>query len=1515
MSSRLCAALLLALSFGAATGAGDARPARRMAPVPILPVSHAVAFMGHLSDGRTATVYADGAVTIAPPRNAAGASRRGRSPRSFASAAPIRTHVAVGRYGSLEGDVTPATRRQVLFDLEHPPQRYVPERVLVAFAASVTMSRDSDVLAPAAARSLRDAVLAKRRDVSPHPFTNDQRTNAALMALGVDRADRLFRHVDRGTLSSLRARAEGRTRRSLLAFDNTFVLHVGAASVTDAVRRLRALPGVTYAAPDRTASSMIAGSHAVPEETLREVASFHRSAKTFGRSVRSTTSATTIPSNTAVSLNLQALLNAPGVDAVAAFDEIGARFNQLPGTGEIITNVGLGDADDESALADPNDACNFAVSQYGPTTRIVGGQRYLDWPSLPLIPVWVSDANGALSPTAQVCNVDPFLAEVGLDFSVMAPLPDALQRPGKTAPFAMDLLGIAPGASYRWVAPGASRGFVGISDVLAAMIGAARQQPAPNVMTVSIGFGFDGYGFPSRYLEDDPLSLSVVAGIVASNVVVCLAANDGTRLLTTAAVGPSGGSAATDAGTTGFTNASDLEFTTAPSLISDSGAIDVGSTTLDDIFSANPQDPALAALANVKAFAETRYNGDFGFSSGFGSRVNLSAPGDNVNALFRAGMDTGTVGIQNTGGTSASAPEVAAAAAVVLQVARLSGHPLANAAQVRDLLVATGTPVANPPQSDVRLNVGPQVSVRRAVEQLLAASGHPVEPGIGRVAVQGRRTGNYIAAFNERYVNDGTFTSALDPSYVKLDGPFTRMITAHSIAWPGSDVGSDLNSYVTIAPDWEGMPPNATYRLTVAGDPARVIATTPYVRLLPAQLFAAAGVALTPGVSRTMSLTYRASAGLHTVAESTFQLTFGPPATNSRLVLAPKVPPAVSGSTIPVTYDLRGYPADKLRAPTLNVSFPGIGNLFFQGAGIYPYYTMPLPAVNGTVNVPVSALAGAGTYTLWIDLQPTPGFNSDISDLAFTRVDAGTARPPAPLLSLPHDASAPMHTLDVPFKSPFVVSYDVSHVPGASGAIVELAAPPPSPFFYRIGFAGGFNRFRNPNGDTLDDDGVITGSLYHVRASGTAGSVTIDPVAAKIPATTTVNVRVLPANGTGPIAEASDAGTLQYHGISDLEGLSIGAVFMNPNGSDGYLAEYGNVGNQQMNTELFLLEPFDVQTGSLTLQPFALTSNVGGVAFYPFVQDDTVLATSTLDGTTVDYARAAPLSAGFTRFSFPPGSLPATAFVVDAAQNSTPTRSAYIGQDLATGDYLATRGDVVAGTGFSPPIDLNAALGSAFDPASTFTFDYDPTTDRGYFLMEDPALTCDQQSLHLVTIDFATGTATVRNLGLNAGDVSTRKYGLAIDPSTHLAAITTTCAVPSIAKVRTELTLLDLSSGAATAVYRHDVADALGFHGGVMLGTDSTVVAIDTVNHLLLQRSMFCPTILGNFDLNARVCLNEYDETGRLVKTVPGLFSDGDFGLPWPSGVNGATRTGAAMGQGEANSIFIQSTTVQPYAY
>jgi hypothetical protein len=1518
-SVRIASTAALALSLGLTASAAQARQPHHPQSVRPAAASHRVAFMGYLHDGRVVTVYTDGRATIAPPRAAQTIAGKRRTPQRFTAAGstrttPVQTSLSTARYGPLDSDVPAGVRRQILFDLEHPPQRYAPGRVIVVFKPGVTIAQEHVALAPAAASALRSAVLAKRRDVTPHPFTNDQRTNLTLMQLGVDQADRLFAGTDRASLSALRGRAEARTRRSLTAFDNAFLLHAAGSSVEAAVRKLRTSPSVAYAAPDFAVTSMIANRRPVPAEALREISGYRRAPRTFGRATRSA-APPMVPGNTAVSFNLQAMLDAPGVDAIAAFDEIGQRFGQLPGAGEIVTNVGLGDADDASAASNPNDPC-YASAQGGfVTTHVVGGQRYLDLPGLPLIPVWVSDASSNLSPTNEVCGIDPQLGEVGLDFSVMAPLPDALQRPGEIAAFGGDLLGIAPGASYRWVAPGGGT----ISDTLAALIGAARQQPAPNVITASIGYGADGYGFPGRYLEDDPLAQSIVAGIVAANVVVCIAANDGTRTFTTAAVGPSGGSAATDAGTTGTTTVDDLYFTTAPSVDPDSGAIAVGSSTLDDILSANPQDPALASLADVPAFTETRYNGMLGFSSGFGSRVNLSAPGDNIEALFLSGNAYDAASTEIAGGTSASAPEVAAAAAIALQVARLTGHPFTSAVQVRDALAATGTPVANPPQSDVALNVGPQISVRRMVESLLAGAGKPIQPGIARVAVHGRRSGSFIASSNTRSVNDSIYVTALDPSYIKLDGPYTRP-AGSSVWFPGSDTAADLNSYITIAPDWEGIPANATYRLAVAGQPAHAIATTPYVRMLPAQLFAAAGIALTPGVSRTLSLTYSASVGLHTIAESTFQLTFGPPAASSRLVLAPVVPPVVSGPTIPVRYDLRGYPSSLLNAPRLNVSLPGVGSLYFQGAGLYPYYSMPLTATSGTVNVPVSALAGAGTYTLWIDLQPglTP-VDSDVSDLAFTRVDSGTARPPAPLLSLARGGPT-AHTLDVPYKSTFAVTYDVSNVPRATGAIVELAAPPPGRAFHTSGQYDGLNMFRNPNGDELDADGLITGSIYHVQSTGTTGTVVIDPATAAIPVTSTVNVRVIPTSGGSPVAEASDADIVSYDGIGGALGLPLDVLYMNRNGTDGLLGESGSAGTVNANLSLYTAEQFDLQTGTVTGIPLTFTTPLNVV--YPIVQNDVGFAFSSIDFVTLNYEVANPLAAGFASFSFPPGSLPSTAFVEAAAANSTPTRSAYLGLDLASGAVIATRGDVTTGTGFSPGIDVTALLGPSYDELGLAEFAYDPNADRGYIVVEDPSQTCDAQSPQLVTIDFTNGSASARNLAVGGGTpgFGNAGYNFAIDPETHVGALATSCHLPSAGEVpssRSELTLIDLATGGTTRVFQHLLGAETVFHGGIFLpGGDSATIGIDPVNHLVLQRSMFCPEIIGTFDLNARPCLNLYDEGGRLIKTIRGLFADG-FADPQPlfNGINGATRTGVAMGQQSPATFFVESFAVQPYTY
>ena len=80
-----------------------------------------------------------------------------------------------------------------------------------------------------------------------------------------------------------------------------------------------------------------------------------------------------LPDNYALTSSAQSLLNRPGVDAVPAFAQL-AKYGQLPGQGEIITNVSLGTLTDASEASDPSDPCNFYAANYGPTTVVQNAQ-------------------------------------------------------------------------------------------------------------------------------------------------------------------------------------------------------------------------------------------------------------------------------------------------------------------------------------------------------------------------------------------------------------------------------------------------------------------------------------------------------------------------------------------------------------------------------------------------------------------------------------------------------------------------------------------------------------------------------------------------------------------------------------------------------------------------------------------------------------------------------------------------------------------------------------------------------------------------------------------------------------------------------------------------------------------------------------------------------------------------------------------------------------------------------------
>src|SRR5260370_42194703 len=95
--------------------------------------------------------------------------------------------------------------------------------------------------------------------------------------------------------------------------------------------------------------------------------------------------------------------------------------------------------------------------------------------------------------------------------SMMAPLPHDQQRPGAVGAGLTDLLGIAPGASYRLVVPSTPGGAV--SNVDAAFAAAATQTPRPDVITPSLGFAYHPFGFRTPYPEEDPKTEAVPRSI------------------------------------------------------------------------------------------------------------------------------------------------------------------------------------------------------------------------------------------------------------------------------------------------------------------------------------------------------------------------------------------------------------------------------------------------------------------------------------------------------------------------------------------------------------------------------------------------------------------------------------------------------------------------------------------------------------------------------------------------------------------------------------------------------------------------------------------------------------------------------------------------------------------------------------------------------------------------------------------------------------------------------------------
>ncbi len=1306
----------------------------------------------------------------------------------------------------------------------------------------------------------RDAVqagpsfAASARQLRDHPglvpaYTDRPALNATLARLGVDRASQLFAGLGTARLAALHSSAAAAAGHPLPDFARAFILHVTAASVPAAVARLRAEADVAYAAPDWTVSTThtppLPLSAAVTRAASAQAATASAAAAADGKGAVPADAAG-VPQNYALTSSAQALLNRPGVDAVPAYVSIASRYHQLPGAGETITNVSLGTLDDASAAASPANPCNAYATAYGPTTEVIGGQRYLDWPSMPLIPAYTSNAASQLDPAGQTCGPDdPSLTEVGLDFSMMAPLPHNLQRSGATGTGLTDLLGIAPGASYRLVIPGTPGG--AISDVDAAFLAAAQQSPRPSVITASLGFGYDAYGFSARYLEDDPVTEAVIAAITHSyHVVVCVSGGDGLRTATNAAVPPSGGSVATTVVRPGGQPASldDIGLSGVASADFDSGAIDVGATTLDDIFAAQPQNPANKALAAQHAFPVTRYDGFRLFASAYGNRVNLAAPGDNVLSFSHAfGQPATAVQVNNEGGTSASAPEVAAAAAVVLQVARLTGDTglTGDPVSLRRFLVRTGTAVPEVPQSDTDNSVGPQVDVGNAVATLLARRGDGPAPSVARVAVEQRQQASSLG---------GTITTATSPAALSLSGRL-------------------LNAWITIAPDWAGLPArDVSYKLRALTGPGATLATTPWARLQPAQLLAAAGQPLVSAASRQVELEYSATAGGLAVASAAVTLTFGPTDGTSPSALAPVVPAVTRGATIPVRYDISQVTS--ANHPVLVVSQPGRVDPSATGLFFRPAYTAPLTAATGTIDVPVSALAGAGIYGVGIQSAPGGLASTSYTAFAYTRVaPARSAQPPPPELS--YQGSPPGHYLDIPYHASFQVSYDVRDVEGATGASLEISAAGPTPM-------NNENPFSNPNGSERDANGHDSGSVAFIPLPGTHGTVTVSSGSLGVYATMNHVARVLPTRSGVAAGEASGVSSLTMDGVKPADGGILSSGYgINASGTDGFLTSGQVTASGQ---QLGSVETFDQSSGAVTStvvsSPDAYGTPSGGCPGL-FHGDTGLYEDSSATASTYDVL--SPVSAGTAGGQWTLPSQDLDGVVCPAANQATDDTAVLTGSGGPAATYRVLTSNVARNTVGTADSIAPALTSLGFPIAGGFGQD----TATGVAVVGIGDFANFSAAPSIVTVNLRTG-ALQSLTGVTAGPAE----GLAVDSATGLAA--------SGSLISPGFGIYDLTRQAGTLAT---------LNGGIYEHP-----AVDTTHSEFAVQEAGPPDLYGSTpNNNALSSVVVTDEHGTVVQRIEKfnffnifLLDIGDY-----LQLNPATRTAYTLGPG--------GTQLHPFSY
>jgi len=1038
-------------------------------------------------------------------------------------------------------DPQPSPQRSLPTNL--PATLAHPGDVLVAFRAPVGVTATRVASAGTSGAYHANAATAQ---------TDVATLNQTLSGLGTTRITHLFAGIDATALNAARARAMAKTGRYITDFTQVYQVSFDP-KINDgkAANELARSPLVASASPDFILPKPVVQKDGLPAATTpREAPGAHAAV------TRSRAAALAIPNYSYVT-DGQSYHDAASNDLTGAVAMLRNKFGRAPGRGETILNISLGRIADDS-------------------TVIENGQRYLEQRGYPRIATYTSNANvstpdeagnlGCLDPLGT--NVtDPNqqydLTEPMLDFSVMAPPPNGNPRvrnpqaPGQLG----NILGAAYGANFRLVNPNRNS----TADFVAAFLcGGDTRRFTPTIMTASIGDGaFPGFSGDYFFTEEALIHDAVQLEVQGNDIFVSISAGDG-QTDTRSAAYPNGIIGSTEVTTdiskpvdindpNGFTNPNySYLLTFEPQFVLDSGASDAGGDTLNDIFNNSPYNIVIdSRTRHTQHTTETRWTGQQNFNSGYGSRTNLSAPADDVLFLAQPSFLTGKATNPNPiddepgliGGTSASAPEIAAAAAVVRQTARLLGHPL-SATDIRDELIATARPHQFPAFDLDKAYVGPELDLTRAVADLFSKySSGTTTPSFVRMTVAQRKAVPYSTGFGRGFYTD----TPQDPKAMTATIDLSQGLTPQSSFANETlgPTGDNLNAPITFGADGKFLPAGATFSwslgyngTTTAVPTGDYDASLPYLRLLPSEIFTIVGQPVTAPTDRVVTVTVTSGAATSGAATTAMAVTFKgqSDATYTHAVppsFKPVFQPSSPADGVTFSYDLTGLRASSTPAsgayPTvtggeliisdidraLPRAFPD-SNLDAHGCKV------TLAGLTGSITLTpadprVAACLGHGAGTYGIALRGTTSSGEIVgSTSAWTPLRYAPAleqHPDTPKVQAQvsgladvygHGSSAPVFydlpDLGIGGSSLFTVTYTTTAVQGATGSMIEISAPTAD--FFKGAFLTGnvpdANKFTNPYGDRLDmgDNYGQSGSVYHTSVlPSTSGSITLDAAA------------------------------------------------------------------------------------------------------------------------------------------------------------------------------------------------------------------------------------------------------------------------------------------------------------------------------------------------------------------------------------------------------------------------------------